>query len=129
MTMKIYLQLFTVFIFITSITSCTKDEVNQDINLLGVWEISNSTDDATNKHTLVFGENNTGLNINASEFVSGEKISSASAFDWEMNGNTITLFEDDAILTIQIINSEGEVYLNYQDLYLIKISDDYSSYY
>ncbi|MDU8886449.1 hypothetical protein RXV94_09780 [Yeosuana sp. MJ-SS3] len=127
--MKIYLQLFTVFILITSVTSCTKDEINKDFNILGVWEVSNSTDDTVHKQTLVFGENSTGLNIYASEFLSGEKTSSAIAFNWEINGNAITLFEGDTVQNIQIINSDDEVYLYHEDLYLIKISNDYSSYY
>jgi hypothetical protein len=130
--MKKHLQLLTVLIVISFFTSCSTEDVNENTNLLGVWEssnlITNSTE--TKKQTLVFGDNNTGLSIQTTVSNPSESISSAISFKWEANDEVIMLIEDSMLQKTYVINSEGKLVLsNSQDLRLEKVSDDYSKYY
>lgn len=125
--MKKHLQLLTTLIVISFFTSCSTEEINQNSNLLGVWE---SSANSTETQTLVFGDNNTGLNIQTSVSHSSESTSSATSFKWESNNEVITLLEDNISQKTFIINNKGQLVLsNSQDLRLEKVSDDYSKYY
>lgn len=111
-------------------TSCSIEEIDQDVNLLGVWKTTNISENSTDIYTLVFGTENTGLRISDSEFNSGEIISNAVPFNWEINDKVIMLLDDETSQNSYIINSEGQLILsNSEDLRLEKVSDDFSRYY
>jgi hypothetical protein len=79
---------------------------------------------------LVFGPNNTGLRIHSNVFDSGEVISVATSFDWNLNDNKVRLSENDIFEDIYLINSDGKLVLSTEDdLLLDKVSNDYSPYY
>ena len=122
---NLFTFLATLFIISTT-TSCSKDDIDQNIDLLGVWERNDFTDNST--YRLVFGSSNTGLKMYANESSSGEISSSASSFNWEVIDNKVTVSEDDASQNIYIINSDGQLVLN-SNLHFEKVSDDYSKYY
>lgn len=126
--MKIHLRLFAVFVSIFLLISCSKDNVDKHNDLLGVWERTELNTDFTNTFTLVFGSNNTGLKIYKNVTSDGE-TSSANSFNWKAIGKKVTLLENNSEETY-IISNEGELVLSTSnDFFLIKVSDDYSSYY
>ncbi|WNH07883.1 hypothetical protein [Thalassobellus suaedae] len=128
--MKKHLQLLTTLIVISFFASCSTEEINQDSNILGVWESSDLSADSTKTQTLVFGDNNTGLSIQSNVYSTSETTSSATAFKWQANDEVITLVEDGISQKTFILNSEGQLILSSsQDLRLEKVSDDYSKYY
>ncbi len=128
--MKINLRLFTFFIILSLCMSCSKDEVSQNTNLLGVWERISFDADATNTYLLIFGQDQTGLRIHRSEGASGEVTSMTDSFDWKAIDDIVTLSENNNVKEVYVINSEGNLVLNtLEDLPLDKISDDYSRYY
>ena len=111
------------------LTSCSKEEMDQNIDLLGVWEQSDSTENSTDIYKLVFGTGNTGLRISASEFNSGEIISNAVPFNWTID-DQVVLLDDETSQNTYIINDEGQLVLNSSEgLRLEKVSNDYSKYY
>ncbi len=121
--------LFTLSCVITLpfLISCSKDDINQDVDLLGVWETNQNS---TGIYTLVFGNDNTGLRITKSEFDSGEIVSNAIPFNWKVNDKEVMLLDDEIAQNIYIINDKGELVLSSsKDLRLEKISNHYSKYY
>ncbi|HEX9827533.1 MAG TPA: hypothetical protein VGA80_13120 [Flavobacteriaceae bacterium] len=128
--MKKNLKLLSILLFISFFSSCSKDEINQNSELLGVWERSDHSANSTNTYRLVFGPNNTGLRIHSNVFDSGEVISVATSFDWNLNDNKVRLSENDIFEDIYLINSDGKQVLSTEDdLLLDKVSNDYSPYY
>ncbi|MFI1771570.1 hypothetical protein [Thalassobellus citreus] len=127
--MKKHIQFLATLIIISFFTSCSSEDINDSTNLLGVWESNDLSANSTEIQTLVFGDNNTGLNIQRSVNSPDEMASSAVPFKWEANNEVITLMDDESQKTF-ILNSEGQLVLsNSQDLRLEKVSDDYSKYY
>ncbi|MFI1743729.1 hypothetical protein [Thalassobellus sediminis] len=128
--MKKHLLLLTTLIVVSFFTSCTTEEINQDTNLLGVWESTSLNVNSTETHKLIFGDKNTGLSIQETISISSEIISSATSFNWNVNDDVVTIVEDNITQKTFIINSEGQLVLSSsQDLRLNKVSDDYSKYY
>lgn len=123
---RIILVLFiSIFTF-----SCSNEDISISQDLIGVWEQSDVTSTSTNIYRLVFGPNQTGLKINTTVYFTGEQTSSSDAFTWIMNNDTITLTSNKNSENIQIINTEGIMYLSVEgNLQLNKVSDDYSEYY
>ena len=124
--MKNLFTFFAVLLMVSTITSCSKDEINQNTDLLGVWERNDFNDDST--YRLVFGTSNTGLKMYVKESSSGEVTSSAAPFNWEAIDNKVTILEDDIFQDIYVINSEWQLVLN-NNLRFNKVSDDYLKYY
>ena len=110
---RFFLVLFSLFILV-SFTNCSKDEINDNSWLVGIWERSTITDNSTTVDKLVFRTNNTGLKINTINFDSGEVISSASEFNWELMDNTVALSEEGAYATY-LINTEQQLVLTTLD--------------
>lgn len=128
--MRILLLTLSCVITLSFLTSCSKEEINQDIDLLGVWETTNISENSADTYALVFGTNNTGLRISASEFNSGEVISNAVPFNWTISDDIVILLDDETSQNTYIINDEGELVLSTsEDLRLEKVSNDYSKYY
>ena len=128
--MKTYFQLLTILIVIPFFTSCSNEEIDQHIDLLGVWEITDEATNSAETYKLVFGTSNTGLIIQESAFGNDEIISSATPFYWELNKETVTLLKDDNSQNTYTISSEGQLILNMSnDLRLDKVSNDYLQYY
>lgn len=117
-------------LIISFFTSCSTEEIYQDNDILGVWELSSFNDDATDTFTLVFGKNNSGLRISDSEFNSGETISNAVPFSWEKNDRVIKLLDIETAQNTYVITEDSQLVSNtVQDLRLIKVSSDYSKFY
>ena len=131
--MKRNLKLLTSLLVIFLFMSCSSDNDDNDENsiLLGVWQTSEVTAEATTTFTLVFGDNNTGLSIYAIETNTGEETSSLEPFNWELNGKVVTLLDMDAFGNSYEINEDGQLVLTSSAgvVTLDKISDDYSDYY
>lgn len=128
--MKNNLHLFTLLSAIFLFISCSTEEVNQNDDLLGVWEKSYFDSNSERTLKLVFGTGNTGLEINSMVSKSGEKISNVFDFEWKVNDNKVTLIENDAIHAIYTLNSKEELVLNTEeDKILVKVSEDYMKYY
>ncbi|MEP5340392.1 MAG: hypothetical protein ABJL44_05945 [Algibacter sp.] len=112
------------------LTSCSEDEINQDVDLLGVWETTDISENSIDTYMLVFGTDNTGLRISESEFNSGEIISNAIPFNWTINDKVVMLLDDETSKNTYVINDEGQLVLSTsEDLRLEKVSNDYSKYY
>lgn len=113
------------------LTSCSVEEVDQNVDLLGVWKKMDTDENSENSLTLVFGKDNTGLRIYVSEDNSNKLITSnATPFNWELNNKTVTLLDNIASENNYIINDEGQLVLSASgNLRLEKISNDYSKYY
>ncbi len=126
--MKNLYTFFAILIIISATTSCSKDDIDQNNNLLGVWERNDFSDNSGYK--LVFGSDNTGLEIYVTESSSGEITSSASPFKWEVIDNMVTVIANDTSQEIYKINSEGKLVLSTaENSSFNKVSDDYSQYY
>ncbi|WP_242203669.1 hypothetical protein [Aestuariivivens insulae] len=124
--MKTILNLTVVLIFVSLFASCSKEDINQDDNLLGVWETSISNTASVKTHTLVFGEDNTGLSIETNK-VGSEMTSSAVPFNWVKSNKEVRLLDNGSTYTI---NAEGQlVSSTSSNLHFVKISKDYSKYY
>ena len=131
--MKKNLKLLTSILVVFLFMSCSSDDDNKDKDsiLLGVWQTSEVSTEATTTFTLVFGDNNTGLSIYAIENNTGEQTSSLESFNWELNGKEVTLLDVDTSQNNYEINDEGQLVLSGAAgvVILEKISEDYSSYY
>ncbi|WP_405296504.1 hypothetical protein [Algibacter sp. Ld11] len=131
--MKKNLKLLTSILVVFLFMSCSSDDDNKDKDsiLLGVWQTSEVSTEATTTFTLVFGDNNTGLSIYAIENNTGEQTSSLESFNWELNGKVVTLLDVDTSQNNYEINDEGQLVLSGSAgvIILEKISEDYSSYY
>lgn len=124
--MKKTINLLSAFILILFFSSCTKDDISKDLDVLGVWQTSSENTD----YTLVFGENQTGLSIVAN--MSGNELTSTAVpFTWEASENEIAVLDELDLSSIYVANTEGELVLNAQQnaLYFKKTSKDYSKYY
>ncbi|WP_223551580.1 hypothetical protein [Aestuariivivens sp. NBU2969] len=120
--MKHSLNLLTAFILILSFTSCSQEEVQQDVDLLGIWENMAST----KTYTLVFGQNNAGLSIET--YSNGSEISSSAIpFNWIINNKEVLLLDGATPQGTYVINDEGQLVSS--DLQFVKVSSDYSKYY
>lgn len=118
--MKLLLNLLAAFVLILSFTSCSKEELDTDVDLLGVWENTVTT----KTYTLVFGENNTGLSIETN--TNGSEISSSAVpFNWSISNKEVLLI--DGVQGSYVINDEGQLVSSNQQF--VKISSDYSKYY
>lgn len=111
--------------------SSDNDDNDEDSILLGVWQTSEVSTEATTTFTLVFGDNNTGLSIYAIETNTGEETSSLEPFNWELNGKVVTLLDTDVSGNSYEINDDGQLELTGSAgvVVLDKISNDYSDYY
>ncbi len=126
--MKSLFNFFTILIIISATTSCSKDDIDQKDNLVGVWERNDFIDNTGYK--LVFGSDNTGLKIHVTESSTGEIASSASPFEWELADNVVTIVTNDISQETYRINPEGQLVLSTaENSSFNKVSDDYSQYY
>ena len=128
--MKNFSHLLTCLLVISFFTSCSTEEVDQNTNLTGVWELASTSENATSIFRLVFGADNQGLKINNTDYKSGEVLSSSSSFNWIESNDKVILSEDDLITETYILNQEGRLILSTSDdVILDKVSDDISQYY
>ncbi|MWW25545.1 hypothetical protein [Algibacter lectus] len=127
--LKLLTSLLVVFLFMSC--SSDNDDNDKDSILLGVWQTSEVTTEATTTFTLVFGDNNTGLSIYAIETNTGEETSSLEPFNWELNGKVVTILDTDVSGNSYEINDDGQLELTGSAgvVVLDKISNDYSDYY
>lgn len=129
--MKKTFRLFTSILLVFLFVSCSEDDNQIDNSeIQGVWETSEIEADETVTFTLVFGEANTGLSINAVVNTSGEETSSLKTFDWQFSGGTVAIIDADGADSTYEINEDGDlVLIGGEDVKLEKISNDYSAYY
>lgn len=129
--MKKTFRLFTSILLVFLFVSCSEDDNQIDNSeIQGVWETSEIEADETVTFTLVFGEANTGLSINAVVNTSGEETSSLKTFDWQFSVGTVAIIDADGADSTYEINEDGDlVLIGGEDVKLEKISNDYSAYY
>lgn len=129
--MRKIILVLTCILTLPALISCSSDDVNEDLDVLGVWENVIINAESTNTLTLVFGKNSTGLKISSETFSTDEIISSSVAFNWEKNNEeVIIVLEGETTQSAYLLNSEGQLVLSSSgDMLLDKVSDDYSKYY
>lgn len=111
--------------------SCSEEErLDKEVNILGVWEKTEVSIEFTITHRLVFGSNNTGINTESTQFASGEIISNALSFTWELNDNEVNLYDDNEVhIDTYIITNGDQLFLTNNTLQLEKVSDDYAHFF
>ncbi|MBD09525.1 MAG: hypothetical protein CMC68_02055 [Flavobacteriaceae bacterium] len=111
--------------------SCSEDDrVDKEVNILGVWEKTEVSIESTITYRLVFGSNNTGINTESTQFASGEIISNALSFIWELNDNEVNLYDDNEVhIDTYIIANGDQLFLTNNTLQLEKVSDDYTHFF
>ena len=122
--MRTYLKLVVGIALLSMFSSCSKEDINPDHNILGVWETTVSD----NTYILVFGENNTGLLIET-DVNDSEGTSSAVPFSWIRNNKDVVTTDTNAMQRNYLINADGQLVLNTADLSYLKVSNDYRRYY
>ncbi|WP_242093220.1 hypothetical protein [Aestuariivivens sediminicola] len=122
--MRTYLKLVVGITLLFLFSSCTKEDIHPDHNVLGVWETTVSD----NTYILVFGENNTGLHIETNVNDS-EGASSAVPFNWIRNNKDVVTTDANAMQRSYIMNADGQLVLNTANLSYLKVSNDYGRYY
>ncbi|WP_344789338.1 hypothetical protein [Postechiella marina] len=129
--MRKLLLILTCVLTLPTLTSCSSDDVNEGLDVLGVWEHVIINTNSTNTLTLVFGKNSSGLKISTETFNTGEIISSSVAFNWEKNNEEVTIvLEGETTQSLYILNSEGQLVMSSsENLLLDKVSDDYLKFY
>lgn len=120
-----------IIFFSLVLMSCSEDDrVDNEINILGVWEKTEVSIESTITYRLVFGSNNTGINTESTQFASGEIISNALSFTWELNNNEVNLYDDNEVhIDTYIITNEDQLFLTNNTLQLEKVSDDYTHFF
>lgn len=110
-------------------SSCSKDDIIQNNDLIGVWERTDVEDNRDQVMKLVFASDFTGLSINRVSDNSGEIISSVSNFNWNIKDKNITVSTEDVSEMTYTINSEGHLVLSsFQDAPFVKVSNDIQDY-
>ena len=130
--MKSYKITSLVIIFFSLVLmSCSEDDrVDKEVNILGVWEKTEVSIESTITYRLVFGSNNTGINTESTQFASGEIISNALSFIWELNDNEVNLYDDNEVhIDTYIIANGDQLFLTNNTLQLEKVSDDYTHFF
>ncbi|GGD23848.1 hypothetical protein [Hyunsoonleella pacifica] len=124
--MKHLIKTSFIFLLFVAVSSCSKEDVNEQQSLHGVWDNVQITDNQTDIIRLVFGEDNTGLLINRVELAIGGVTSVTESFSWI---NTDGVVEIDNNKTY-IMNAQGQLVSSASsELILDKVSDDYLKYY
>ncbi|MFC4721279.1 hypothetical protein ACFO5O_03015 [Geojedonia litorea] len=101
---------FLVFLLIAS--SCSKEETIDAKVLIGIWERTSLTENSTSVDKLVFKSDNSGIKTHTENHKSGEVVSSASDFKWNLNDGMVTLTSgDNSTLGTYVINIENEISL------------------
>ncbi|MCB0400114.1 MAG: hypothetical protein KDD26_10945 [Winogradskyella sp.] len=120
-----------IIFFSLVLMSCSEEEhLDKEVNILGVWEKAEVSIESTTTFRLVFGSNNTGINTESTQFASGEIISNALSFTWELNNNEVNLYDDNEVhIDTYIITNEGQLFLTNNTLQLEKVSDDYTRFF
>ncbi|MAB49698.1 MAG: hypothetical protein CMC05_13815 [Flavobacteriaceae bacterium] len=120
-----------IIFFSLVLMSCSEDDrVDKEVNILGVWEKTEVSIESTITYRLVFGSNNTGINTESTQFASGEIISNALSFIWELNDNEVNLYDDNEVhIDTYIIANGDQLFLTNNTLQLEKVSDDYTHFF
>lgn len=120
-----------IIFFSLVLMSCSEDDcLDKEVNILGVWEKTEVSIESTITHRLVFGSNNTGINTESTQFASGEIISNALSFTWELNDNEVNLYDDNEVhIDTYIITNGDQLFLTNNTLQLEKVSDDYTHFF
>ncbi|WP_248723890.1 hypothetical protein [Seonamhaeicola sp. ML3] len=128
--MKIFHKILLVSFISFSLFSCSKDDIDENELLYGVWDNVKFDGDKELTLRLFFGPDNTGGRIRSTEDAEGV-VSSSESFEWSLQNDQIEI-------TDSYTNSKEEYYINSfgklvskatADLVLDKVSDDYSRYY
>ncbi|RIA10126.1 hypothetical protein OE09_1979 [Flavobacteriaceae bacterium MAR_2010_72] len=119
---------FLVLLLIT--TSCTKSEMEDATLLIGIWERTSSTEISSSVDRLVFKSDYSGIKINTINHKSGEVISNASSFKWNLSDESVVLSsEDNSPFATYVLDSEEELKLSSIDeMPYIKVSDTVLNY-
>ncbi|WP_243471469.1 hypothetical protein [Winogradskyella sp. MH6] len=120
-----------IIFFSLVLMSCSKEErLDKKVNILGVWEKTEVGIESTTTFRLVFGSNNTGIKTESTQYASGEIISNALSFTWELNNNEVNLYDDNEVhIDTYIITNGDQLFLTNNTLQLEKVSDDYTHFF
>lgn len=119
---------FLLFLLIT--TSCSKNETEDITLLVGIWERTSSTENSSSVDKLVFKSDYSGIKINTVNHKTGEVISTASEFNWNLNDETVTLSSGDNVpfATYVIDSDEGLNLVAINESPFMKVSDTVLNY-
>lgn len=122
---------FLIIFFSLVLISCSEDDsVDNEVSVLGVWEKIQVNVESTTTFRLVFGSNNIGIKTENIQYTSGEIISNALNFTWELNDNEVNLYDNNEVqIDTYTITNEGELFLTNGTLQLEKVSDDYTHFF
>ena len=114
------------FILITSMLSCNDErlDVFQEDELVGEWLLNDPTNNC--EQTLIFDQNNTGIEIVGCEYSDDTFVSSAESFVWSTDKDIITIdFYGDKTKSSFSFDEEGHLFLpgmtNNPELYFIRV--------
>jgi len=123
-------SLLIIFFSLVLISCSEDDRVDNEVSVLGVWEKIEVNVESTTTFRLVFGSNNIGIKTESIQYTSGEIISNALNFTWELNDNEVNLYDNNEVqIDTYTITNEGELFLTNGTLQLEKVSDDYTHFF
>ncbi|WP_406683118.1 hypothetical protein N1F78_10520 [Seonamhaeicola sp. MEBiC1930] len=127
--MKTYNKLFLVLLFTLSFLSCSVEGVDNYNDIVGVWENIEIGEEFNTIHELTFASNKTVKSVFRTDGLSEGVGSSVAIYSWSIEGDAITI-EDDEHKWVYVINSEKQFVINdgQQDLIYNKISDVVENY-
>lgn len=117
-------QLFLISVFTLFLASCSKENIDANNELYGIWENTQVVDNNVLTTQLIFGKALVGK-INRMEDIEGNIISSQNVGDWNKRNDIIEIsLEETYILkTSQLVSVETENFV------LVKISEEYPGFY
>ncbi len=120
-----------IIFFSLVLMSCSEEErLDKKVKIFGVWEKTEVNVESTTTFRLVFGSNNAGIKTESTQFASGEIISNALSFTWELNDNEVNLYDDNEVhIDTYIITNGDQLFLTNNTLQLEKVSDDYTHFF
>lgn len=120
-----------IIFFSLVLMSCSEEErLDKKVKIFGVWEKTEVNVESTTTFRLVFGSNNAGIKTESTQFASGEIISNALSFTWELNNNEVNLYDDNEVhIDTYIITNGDQLFLTNNTLQLEKVSDDYTHFF
>ena len=122
---------FLIILFSLALMSCSEeDREDNGVDILGVWENTETNTETTTTYRLVFGADKIGINTESIQFASGEIISNGLSFTWKLNGNEVSLYDANEVhIDTFTITNEGQLFLTNNSLQLEKVSDDYTQFF
>ena len=116
------------FLVVTAIYSCSNDDNDDDnddanptTDLIGEWQRSDFNSDF--EYKLIFNSDNTGYKTQREGELDDQPISTARAFNWNVNEDILNIDYDGEIeMTNFYINSNEQLHLtDLTDLYFIRL--------